>query len=333
MTTEVIKYTNGYNADGSYTSPSGKTYSAEYMKKQQELAQQYAQAALNGENGKYVPASETKTAVLNAQPAITTVTAPQPATASSSNDAYYNAYSQAIARQEAAYKQREEAAAKQRDEQKKALDQQNEAMKKQRENALADSLDANNKAADKSLNEAYVAYMLSKRNLAQQLKALGISGGGSETVLTDMSNTYANSRFGIEDGRNTANAAARRDYDNGINSDYIDYLSALAKIDSDYNNKLYSLAGDKASTMSTLAKSAQSAASKSTTAAKSTATAPTIKYRVDSLGIAATDEVDVFNQLIAKDYTPSQAEQLMINWGILAKPATTTTVSTGRSER
>ena len=157
--------------------------------------------------------------------------------------------------------------AKQRDERKKVLEKQNEAMKKQRENALADSLEANNKAADKSLNEAYVAYMLSKRNLAQQLKALGISGGGSETVVTDMSNTYANNRFGIEDGRNTANAAARRDYDSGINSDYIDYLSALAKIDSAYNDKIYSIAGDKASTLSTLAKSAQSAASKSTASA------------------------------------------------------------------
>ena len=133
------------------------------------------------------------------------------------------------------------------------MEQQNEAMKKQREATLADSLEANNKAADKSLNEAYVAYMLSKRNLAQQLKALGISGGGSETVVTDMSNTYANNRFGIEDGRNTANAAARRDYDSGINSDYIDYLSALAKIDSAYNDKIYSIAGDKASTAYTSA--------------------------------------------------------------------------------
>ena len=265
----------------------------------------------------------------NNQPALTIVsgTGKSSGSATSSADAYYNAYSQAIARQEAAYKQREEAAAKQRDERKKALEQQNEAMKKQREATLADSLEANNKAADKSLNEAYVAYMLSKRNLAQQLKALGISGGGSETVVTDMSNTYANSRFGIEDGRNTANAAARRNYDSGINSDYMDYLSALAKIDSAYNDKIYSLAGDKASTLSSLAKSAQSTASKSTATAKSAAT-PTVKYRIDSLGIAATDEVDVYNQLIAKDYTPAQAEQLMIGWGILAKP-----VSAGRSER
>ena len=206
------------------------------------------------------------------------------------------------------------------------MEQQNEAMKKQREAALADSLEANNKAADKSLNEAYVAYMLSKRNLAQQLKALGISGGGSETVVTDMSNTYANSRLGIEDGRNTANAAAQRDYDSGINSDYMDYLSALAKIDDAYNDKIYSLNSQKASTLSTLAKSAQSAASKAATA-KSAAT-PTIKYRIDSLGIAAKDEVDVYNQLIANGYTPAQAEQLMIGWGIIAKPA-----SAGRSER
>ena len=206
--------------------------------------------------------------------------------------------------------------AKQRDEQKKALEQQNEAMKKQRENALADSLDANNKAADKSLNEAYVAYMLSKRNIAQQLKALGISGGGSETVLTDMSNTYANSRFGIEDGRNTANAAARRDYDNGINSDYIDYLSALAKIDSDYNNKLYSLAGDKASTMSTLAKSAQTAASKSTTAAKSTPTQTVTGVRIGNDSTVYTSGEQLLQAFKNMGFTKEEAIAYAASQGV-----------------
>ena len=66
--------------------------------------------------------------------------------------------------------------------------------------------------------------------MPQQLKAAGISGGGSETVLTDIENSYANSRMDIEAARNQANSLARQNYSTGVTDDYMDYLSALAKV-------------------------------------------------------------------------------------------------------
>lgn len=172
--------------------------------------------------------------------------------ASAASDAIYNAYAQAQARQEALYRQqddlhrqKEELAAKQRDDLKATLLAQNEAAKKQRETVLNATLDTNNQAADKSLREAYIAYMLGKRNMPQELKAMGISGGATETTLADANNTYMNNRFGIEDGRNNANAIARRDYDTGINSDYVNYMAALSDVENAYANRMFDLLADK----------------------------------------------------------------------------------------
>lgn len=111
------------------------------------------------------------------------------------------------------------------DEQNRLLLEQQELAEKQRRAAMEATIKANNKAANKSLREAYIANMLSKRNLPQQLKAIGVSGGASETTLADIENTYMNNRFGIEEQRNEANARARAAYDAGVAGDYSQYLA------------------------------------------------------------------------------------------------------------
>ncbi len=271
------------------------------------MAQAYAQAALSGTSGIYVPASQTANAVINAQLPITTVTqekSTKPDTARA--DAVYSAYAQAQAQQHQLYKQQEELAAKQRDGQQQALDQQNEAMKKQRQAVLNATVDANNQAAEGSLRQAYIAYMLSQKNLLQQLKSLGISGGATETTLADVNNNYMNNRFGIEEGRNSANASARRDYDTATNSDYMDYLSALAKINSDYNNRLYSLSQDNASTLSSLAKSSQSAAKKGADKAQDSVQTVT-GLRIGDEGTVYTSGEQLLHALENMGFTREQA--------------------------
>lgn len=51
-----------------------------------------------------------------------------------------------------------------------------------------------NKNADSAQQQAYVNYMLSKRDMPQQLVALGISGGAAESNLADMYNSYGDTR-------------------------------------------------------------------------------------------------------------------------------------------
>lgn len=270
----------------------------------------------------------------------TGATAAPPAT-----DAIYNAYAQAQARQEALYRQqddlhrqKEELAAKQRDDLKATLLAQNEAAKKQRETVLNATLDTNNQAADKSLREAYIAYMLGKRNMPQELKAMGISGGATETTLADANNTYMNNRFGIEDGRNNANAIARRDYDTGVNSDYVNYMAALSDVENAYANRMFDLLADKNNFLMERASNAASAGRnladalasipkatstpKTTTVATSSPASAAAGYKVGN--ITAKDEVDLYLKLMEKGTPQDVAELYLMQQGII-KPSSTGT--------
>lgn len=54
-----------------------------------------------------------------------------------------------------------------------------------------------NDDANKSLREAYVNYMLNKKNLNQGLSAMGLSGGATESNMAKMYNNYGSSRNNI----------------------------------------------------------------------------------------------------------------------------------------
>lgn len=59
-----------------------------------------------------------------------------------------------------------------------------------------------NRQADKTQNEAYINYMLSKRDLPQMMAAQGINGGAAESTLAGLQNNYGNSRNAIDVERN-----------------------------------------------------------------------------------------------------------------------------------
>lgn len=126
----------------------------------------------------------------------------------------YDIYSQAIAKQN------------------DLLLQQQEQMRKQRENQLNSTVNANNLAAEKSMNEAYILKMQAERDMPQKLRAYGISGGAAESTVNDLNNSYMNSRAEIDAQRLQANAQAKMAYDDGISSDWQNYLSALLKLQS-----------------------------------------------------------------------------------------------------
>lgn len=309
-------------------------------------AQAYAQAALNGTSGIYVPASQTANAIMNAQVPINPVTggtggggtAGSGGTGGGAMDAVYSAYARAQARQDALYRQqdalhrqKEELAAKQRDDLKATLLAQNEAAKKQREAVLNATLDTNNRAADKSLREAYIAYMLANKNMPQQLKALGVSGGATETTLADANNTYMNNRFGIEESRNDANAIARRDYDTGVNSDYVNYVAALNDADNAYANRMFELLADKnnflmerantaASAGRSLADALAKAGKTSTSTSKATTSTPAQSvygYKIGNNQTVHTSGATLLQELYDLGFTESQAREYLKNAGIM----------------
>lgn len=72
--------------------------------------------------------------------------------------------------------------------------------------------------ANKSLREAYINYMLNKRNMNQNLSAMGVSGGTSESTMANMYNAYGNSRNNINTTLADNLASLLNTYQNNVNS-------------------------------------------------------------------------------------------------------------------
>ncbi len=93
-------------------------------------------------------------------------------------------------------------------------------------NASRDSV--NNDAA-KSFQEAYINKMLSRKNLAQNMSAQGLSGGASETTMAGMENNYGNARNNIQTTANENLGDLENLYDRNRNSAYQAYNDQLAQ--------------------------------------------------------------------------------------------------------
>ena len=122
------------------------------------------------------------------------------------------------------------------------------------------------KDAKNSLRQAYVNYMLNKRDLGQQLAAMGLSGGATESSLAKLLNEYGNSRGGINETlannlaqlantyqNNTANAEQlyNTQYADAMNN-YIGQLNNLEQMLA--NNMMGSYSGSSLSSLASYAK-------------------------------------------------------------------------------
>lgn len=94
--------------------------------------------------------------------------------------------------------------------------------------ASADKLNAE---AGDSLQQAYINYMMSKRDLEQRLAAQGLSGGASETAAASMYNTYGNNRNAIVRDRAQSLADLLLQLDTNKSSALQAYNSRMAELE------------------------------------------------------------------------------------------------------
>lgn len=113
-----------------------------------------------------------------------------------------------------------------------------------------------NQNADRAQQQAYINYMMSKRDLPQQLAALGLTGGASESRLAGLYNNYGNARNEVDTGRNndlasllqTLNqnkSAALQNYNTAISDDEARKLAYQMELEQNLANQTADILTDK----------------------------------------------------------------------------------------
>ena len=111
------------------------------------------------------------------------------------------------------------------------------------------SRDSINTDAVRSAQEAYINNMLSKRNLAQNMAAQGLSGGASETTMAGLENNYGNARNAIaatqnenlgslEDLYNKNKNSAQQAYNDQLAADELQKAQYMVQFENDRQNAL-----------------------------------------------------------------------------------------------
>lgn len=106
-----------------------------------------------------------------------------------------------------------------------------------------------NNDAEKSSREAYINNMLSKKNLAQNMAAQGLSGGASETTLAGLENNYGNARNQIAttanenlgnllDLYNKNRNSAQQAYNDQLAADALQKAQYMTQFENDRQNML-----------------------------------------------------------------------------------------------
>ena len=85
------------------------------------------------------------------------------------------------------------------------------------------------KDAESALKQAYINNMLQRKNIAQKLSAMGLTGGATETSLVNMANTYGNQRNDINKNLNTNLYNLEGTYNNNLADAIRAYNSAVAE--------------------------------------------------------------------------------------------------------
>ena len=87
---------------------------------------------------------------------------------------------------------------------------------------LADQLSNSQEALEaqrrRQLQEAYISRMMNEKNLADTLSAYGLSGGATESVLTNLRNNYNNTRNSVEENIQTSLRDLLQTYMNNLST-------------------------------------------------------------------------------------------------------------------
>lgn len=92
--------------------------------------------------------------------------------------------------------------------------------------------------AENSLKQAYISNMLAKRNIAQQLSAMGLNGGMTETTLAGLANNYGNQRNSINAAKLNNLSNLEGNFNNSLSDLEGNYSSELANALQAYNTSL-----------------------------------------------------------------------------------------------
>lgn len=82
--------------------------------------------------------------------------------------------------------------------------------------------------AESSLKQAYINKMMNERNLGQQMSAMGLNGGATETTLARMLNNYGNARNDINTTANRNLSSLEGNYNDNLSEALQAYNSAVA---------------------------------------------------------------------------------------------------------
>lgn len=265
--------------------PAHDAYVAEVVKTEPttyKTAQEYAQAALDGTSGKYVSASQTYNALVNAGVPINTVEVPTGGSGSSSGGNVSAGVVETAADQNLQLYLDE--LRRQRDEKQAALDEQYEQGKRNIEEAAAESN-----------RQAYIAYMHGMKNLPQQAAMYG-NGGMAQSLANKSQLNYENNRNNIEVAKLGSLADLESDYRAGVLDAGDDYLTKLSAVQG----------------ISSTAKT-----SGGSSGTKSAGSGSNTVYQIGDTGVKAVSEVDLYNQLRLMGFTQRQAEDYMMRNGVI----------------
>ena len=121
------------------------------------------------------------------------------------------------------------------DSNRRTIDDVYSGSKSQLQNAYDKSARGVRDDSEQALRESYINYMMSRKNLGQELSALGLNGGEAETTLGSLLNNYGNSRNTIETTRNKNLSNLGDALQSGLAQAQQNYSSALQSL---INNRL-----------------------------------------------------------------------------------------------
>ena len=130
---------------------------------------------------------------------------------------------------------------RQRAEEQAARDRAAETAKANQQQIYNTNVDKLNRTAEEANQQAYINYMMSKRDLPQQLSAVGLSGGAAESSYAGLYNNYGNSRAQTEKSRLEGVADLQQTLQNNLAGIEQQRLSGEMSSLSDYYTNLASL--------------------------------------------------------------------------------------------
>lgn len=176
-----------------------------------------------------------------------------------------------------------------------------------------------NKANDKSLQESYIANMLAKRNLGQNLAYAGKSGGAAESTLLGIENNYGSARGAVESSRQSglASLANQRAQDRAAaQQQYSQYMMGASD---DLNSTLQKIRSDAATQQAQLLQAQYEAAAKAASAQRNSNSLVNGSGAAAALsenGMAEMQKMsysayqNLYRQYISTGMTPAEADQL-----------------------